>query len=112
MMKRLLCLVLCLMFAIPVALADTADTLPKKFNRQLVGGNGMRGYMNITASGVAEWLDALLPFTATQIQIRAAGQKQGEMSEFVTDDDDWQVRFYAKNSEGKEAGKAHRSVSL
>ena len=104
MMKRLLCLVLCLMFAIPVALADTADTLPKKFNRQLVGGNGLRGYMNITASGVAEWLDALLPFTATQIQIRAAGQKQGEMSEFVTDDDDWQVRFYAKNSEGKEVG--------
>lgn len=103
-MKRLLCLVLCLMLAIPVALAETADTLPKKFNRQLVGGNGLRGYMSITASGVAEWLDALLPFTATQIQIRAAGQKQGEMSEFVTDDDDWQVRFYAKNSEGKEVG--------
>ncbi len=104
MMKRLLCLVLCLMLAIPVALAETADTLPKRFNRQLVGGNGLRGYLDITVSGVADWLDALLPFTATQIQIRAAGQKQGEMSAFVTDDDDWQVRFYAKNNDGKEVG--------
>lgn len=104
MMKRLLCLVLCLMLAIPVALAETADTLPKRFNRQLVGGNGLRGYLDITVSGVADWLDELLPFTATQIQIRAAGQKQGEMSDLVTDDDDWQVRFYVKNSDDKEVG--------
>ena len=105
-MKRVLCLVLCLMLAIPAAFAETADTLPKRFNRQLTGGNGIRGYVNITASGVAEWLDALLPFTATQIQIRAIGQQQGDMSELVTDDDDWQIRLYAKNSDGKEVGNS------
>lgn len=104
MMKRLLCLVLCLMLFIPAAVAETADTLPKKFNRQLVGGNGVRGYVSITASGVADWLSMLLPFTATEIQIRAIGEKQGDMSESVMDDDDWQVRFYAKNSAGEEVG--------
>lgn len=104
MMKRLLCLVICLMLAVPVAFGETADTLPKKFNRQLTGGNGVRGYMNITASGVAEWLTLLLPFTASEIQIRGIGEKQGEMSESVLDDDDWQVRFFVKNSDGEEVG--------
>lgn len=104
MMKRLLCLVLCLMLFVPAAFAETADTLPKRFNRQLTGGNGVRGYMSITASGVAEWLNMLLPFTATQIQIRGIGEKQGEMSESVMDDDDWQVRFYVKNDNDQEIG--------
>ncbi len=104
MMKRLLCLVLCLMLAIPAALAETADTLPKRFVRQLTGGNGARGYLSISASGVAEWLNLLLPFTASEIQIRAIGQKQGDMSETVDDDDNWQVKLFVKDSEDKEVG--------
>ncbi len=104
MMKKLLSLVLCLMLACSCALAETADTLPRKFNRQLTGGNGIRGYMSITASGVADWLNMLLPFTATDIQIRAIGEKQGEMSESIWDDDDWQIRFYAKDSQDKAVG--------
>ena len=103
-MKRLLSLLLCLIMVCSCALAETADTLPKKFNRQLTGGNGVRGYMSITASGVADWLNMLLPFTATDIQIRAIGEKQGEMSETILDDDDWQVRFYAKDSNANEVG--------
>ena len=103
-MKRVLCLVLCLMLCVPFALAETADTLPKRFARQLSGGNGVRGYVSITASGLADWLSALLPFTATDIQIRAIGEKQGEMSEEILDDDDWQVRFYAENSAKEEVG--------
>lgn len=103
-MKRLLRLLLCLIMVCSCALAETADTLPKKFNRQLTGGNGVRGYMSITASGVADWLNMLLPFTATDIQIRAIGEKQGEMSESILDDDDWQVRFYAKDSNANEVG--------
>ncbi|MDD6051080.1 MAG: hypothetical protein PUC00_07405 [Clostridiales bacterium] len=104
MMKRLLCLLLCLMLALPAALAETADTLPKLFARQLSGGNGTRGYIRVSASGVADWLNLLLPFTATEIQVRAIGQKQGTATGFVTDDDDWQVKLYVKNSEGQEAG--------
>lgn len=105
-MKRILCLVLCLMLAIPGALAETADTLPKLFMRQLSGGNGngARGYISIKASGVAEWLNMLLPFTAADIQIRAIGEKQGDASDSVTDDDDWQVKFYVKDSQGAEKG--------
>lgn len=104
MMKRILCLALCLMLAIPAALAETADTLPKKFARQLTGGNGIRGKLSLTASGVAEWLNVLLPFTAADIQMRAVGEKQGDMSATVTDDDDWQIKLYVEDSEGQEAG--------
>lgn len=103
-MKKLLSLMLCLALLCSCAMAETADTLPKKFNRQLTGGNGIRGYMSITASGVADWLNMVLPFTATDIQIRAIGEKQGEMSESIWDDDDWQIRFYAKDSQDKEVG--------
>ncbi|MBQ7139334.1 MAG: hypothetical protein IJO39_10120 [Clostridia bacterium] len=104
MLKRILCVMLCLMMVIPAALAETADTLPKRFVRQLSGGNGARGYISVKASGVAEWLDVLMPFTATDIQVRAIGQKQGDLSESVTDDDEWQVKFYAKDAAGQEAG--------
>ncbi len=103
-MKRLLSLVLCLMLTLSFAVAEDVDTLPKRFIRQLSGGNGARGYLTVSASGVAEWLDALLPFTASDIQIRAIGQKQGEASEAITDDDDWQVKFYVKDDQGQEKG--------
>ncbi len=103
-MKRILCLVLCLMLVIPAAMADTADTLPKLFARQLSGGNGMRGYISISAFGRADWLTALLPFTGTDIQIRAIGEKQGDMSESIMDDDDWQIKLYAENSAEQEVG--------
>lgn len=104
MMKRFLCIVLCLLLALPAAMADTADTLPKRFVRQLSGGNGARGYISVTASGVAEWLNLLMPFTASDIQVRAIGQKQGDLSESVTDDDEWQIKFYAEDASGNEAG--------
>ena len=104
MLKRFLCIMLCLMLVIPVALAETADTLPKRFVRQLSGGNGARGYISVQASGVAEWLDVLMPFTATDIQVRAIGEKQGDLSESINDDDEWQIKFYAKDPDGKEAG--------
>lgn len=104
MLKRFLCIMLCLLLVVPAAIAEAANTLPKRFIRQLSGGNGARGYINVTASGVAEWLNILMPFTATDIQVRAIGQKQGDMSASITDDDEWQIKFYAKDQAGKEAG--------
>lgn len=103
-MKRILCLLLCLMLVIPSAIGETADTLSKRFARQLTSGNGIRGYLSLTASGVAEWLNALLPFTAAKIQIRAVGESQGDMSELVDDDDDWQIKLYAENADKQEVG--------
>lgn len=103
-MKRLLCVLLCMLLAVPCAGAETADTLQKLLVRQLTAGYGLRGNITITANGVADWLEYLLPFTVPDIQIRAIGQKQGGASDAVDDDDEWQVRLYAKNSEGKEVG--------
>ena len=104
MMKKFLCIMLCFVLALPSAVAETADTLQKLLVRQLTAGYGLRGKLNITASGVADWLNYLLPFTATDIQIRAIGEKQGGASETISDDDDWQLRLYAKNSAGEEVG--------
>ena len=103
-MKKVLCIMLCLMLMIPVAVAETADTLPKLMVRQLTAGYGMRGYASIQAYGTAEWLYYLLPFTASDIQIRAIGEKQGDASAVIDDDDDWQIHFYAANSADEPAG--------
>lgn len=104
MMKKILCVMLCLMLMIPVASAETADTLPKLLVRQLTAGYGLRGYADIEAFGTAEWLNYLLPFTPADIQIRAIGEKQGDASAVIDDDDDWQIRFYAENSAEEEVG--------
>lgn len=103
-MKKALCILLCLMLALSSSAAETADTLQKLMVRQLTAGYGVRGYATLTANGVAEWLTYLLPLTATDIQIRGIGEKQGTVSQSIEDDDDWQVRFYAKNAEGDEVG--------
>ncbi len=104
MMKRILCFLMGMMMLLSAACAETADTLSKRFTRQLTGGNGLRGKLTLTASGEAEWLNVLLPFTAADIQIRAIGEKQGDMSAEIDDDDDWQVKAYVENSQGQEVG--------
>ena len=53
-MKRFLCILMCLMLLIPAAMAEEM-TPTKRFRQQfVVGGNGMRGTVSLTASGVAE----------------------------------------------------------
>lgn len=102
-MKRFLLILMCLMLVAPAALAATDTTPTKKFRQQVVtGGNGIRGTVTLSASGVAEWVDVLLPFTATTLQVRAIGEKQGDMTSIVSDDDDWQVKLYAKDAEGSQ----------
>lgn len=105
--NRILCLALALMLAFSAALAETAETantLPKKFLRQLTGGNGLRGKVSLTVSGVADWLNVLLPFTASEIQIHALGEKQGDLYAETTGDDDWQIKLYAQNSDEQAVG--------
>lgn len=105
--NRILCLALALMMIFSVVSAETsqtADTLPKRFLRQLTGGNGLRGKVSLTASGVADWLNVLLPFTASDIQIRALGEKQGDLYADTVTDDAWQIKLYTENSEEQEVG--------
>ena len=75
-MKRFLCILLCLLLAAPAAMADTY-TPTKLFRQQFVtGGNDLRGTVSLTVSGVAEWLDVLMPFTASKLQVRIIGERQ------------------------------------
>jgi len=102
-MKRFLCIMLCLTLFIPSALAATDVTPTKKFRQQIVtGGNGIRGTLTISASGVAEWVELLSPFTAATLNLRAIGEKQGDKSEMISDDDDWQIKLYVKDDAGEQ----------
>lgn len=100
-MKRFLCILLCLLLAAPAALADYTPT--ELFRTQFItGGNGLRGTASITVAGVADWLDLLLPFAGTKLQVRIIGEKQGAMSALVTDDEDWQMKLWAKDAAGEQ----------
>lgn len=105
-MKRVLCLLLCLMMlSTSIAFAAESTTLPELFRVQVItGGFGVRGKASIKAYGTAPWLDVLLPFTAAEIQIRAIGMQQGDMSQYNDDDDDWQLRLYVEDTNGAPAG--------
>lgn len=103
-MKRFLCILLCLLLMAPAALAE-GYTPTRLFRQQFItGGNGLRGTVAITASGVAPWLDLLLPFTASKLQVRIIGEAQGAASAFVTDDEDWQAKLWAKDAQGNQQG--------
>lgn len=101
-MKRFLCILICLMLVVPAAMAESY-TPTKLFRQQFItGGNGLRGTVSLTASGVAEWVELLLPFTASDLQVRIIGEKQGAETSLVSDDDDWQMKLYAKDAQGEQ----------
>ena len=103
-MKRFLCILLCMLLAAPCALA--ADYTPTElFHQQfIIGGNGLRGTLSLRASGVAPWLEVLLPFAAAPLQVRIIGEAQGDVSDLVLDDEDWQVKLFAKDAAGEQRG--------
>jgi len=102
-MKRFLCIMMCLVMIVPAAIAVETTTPTRKFRQQFItGGNGLRGSVSLSVSGVAEWVEVLLPFTATKLQLRAIGEKQGEETAVVTDDDDWQIKLYATDAQDQE----------
>ena len=103
-MKRILCILLCLLLAAPAALAE--DYTPTRLFRQqfITGGNGLRGTVSISVSGVAEWVDLLMPFAGPALQVRIIGEQQGAESAWVTDDEDWQAKIWAKDAAGGQQG--------
>lgn len=103
-MKRFLCILMCLLLAAPAALA--ADYTPTElFHQQfIIGGNGLRGTLNLSVSGVAPWVEVLSPFTAAPLQVRIIGEQQGDVSAMVADDDDWQIKLFAKDAAGEQQG--------
>lgn len=85
-LTRFLCLTLCLLLGASSALA--ADyTLPEKMQRQVEFGSGVRGAVTLAVSGGEDWLDPLLPFTGSDLQLRyitVDGQFQGQL--YAVDD--------------------------
>ena len=80
---RFLCLLLCLMLTCSTALA-AEFSLPEKMNRQVTSGSGVKGAVTIAVAGGAEWLDLLLPFTGSDLQIR-----------YIVNGDRFQAQLYA-----------------
>ncbi|MCH5285907.1 MAG: hypothetical protein J1E43_00660 [Christensenellaceae bacterium] len=87
---RILCLLLCLLLTCSTALA-ASYTLPEKINRQISSGSGVKGAVTLAVAGGSEWLDLLLPFTGSDLQIRYIvkdNQFQGQL--YALDDQDQQ----------------------
>lgn len=84
---RILCLLLCLMLMCSTALA--ADyALPEKMSRQINAGSGVKGAVTLAVAGGSEWLDMLLPFTGSVLQIR-----------YIVKGDQFQWQLYALNDQ-------------
>lgn len=102
-MKRFLSMLICMMMLVSTAYAADEVTLPEKFRHQFATkGNGVKGSVSVTASGVAEWLDLILPFTAAPINVRLIGVAQGEIE--IPGDEVWQLKLYTEDSQDNECG--------
>lgn len=71
MMKKLLCLVLCLALALPAAAMAVTYSLPEKLLRQLEIGSGLKGSVMMEVSGSAAWAQALSPLSGVDVEVRA-----------------------------------------
>lgn len=99
-MKRFLCILMCLVLAALPAMAESY-TPTKLFRQQFVtGGNGLRGTVTLSASGVAEWIEWLQPFMGAPLQVRIIGEQQGGESDLIDDDEDWQIKLFARDAQG------------
>ena len=81
---RILCLLLCLTLACSVALAADSYTQPEKMSRQVKSGSGVKGAVTLAVAGGSEWLDLLLPFTGSDLQVR-----------YIVNGDRFQGQIYA-----------------
>ena len=71
-MKKFLCLALCLALVFASATALAAEyTLAEKWQRQVAFGNGVKGTINLSVSGEAEWAQLLSPLNGAEIEVRA-----------------------------------------
>lgn len=104
-MKRFLCILTCLLLLLTGAAAEEGNTPVNIFRKQfIVGGFGFGGTVYVSASGVAPWLDVILPFTGAKLQLRAIGESQGEMIDQVGGNDRWQAKMYTKDAQGEVQG--------
>lgn len=89
-MKKLICLLLCLMLTLTcaTAMAKVEYTLMEKWQRQVDFGNGIKGTLKLNVSGQADWAKLLAPISDIPMEIRA-----------IHDDESFQYRMYVENGE-------------
>jgi len=108
MMKRLLCILMSLLLLMAGAAAQEGNTPTEIFRKQfIVGGFGFGGTVYVSASGVAPWLDVILPFTGAKLQLRVIGESQGEQIGAVGGNDRWQAKMYTKDAQGQVQGMTY-----
>lgn len=104
-MKRFLCILMCLLMLVSGAAAEASNSPTSVFRKQfIIGGFGFGGTVYVSASGVAPWLDVILPFTGAKLQLRAIGESQGELIGQVGGNDRWQAKMYTKDAQGEVQG--------
>ena len=104
-MKRFLCILMCLLMLVSGAAAEAGNSPTSVFRKQfIIGGFGFGGTVYVSASGVAPWLDVILPFTGAKLQLRAIGESQGELIGQVGGNDRWQAKMYTKDAQGEVQG--------
>lgn len=104
-MKKFLCLLTALVCLASTALAVQLEyTLPEKFAQQVKFGSGVKGTATLSASGGAQWLELLLPFTGTELQIRAIQTKEGSHLSALqrAEGFEFQYQIYALDEEGRQ----------
>lgn len=89
-MKKFVCLLLCVMLtmAATTAMAKIEYTLLEKWQRQVDFGNGIKGTLQVDASGEAQWAKLLEPLNGHAMEIRA-----------IHDGDAFQYRLYVPQGE-------------
>jgi len=105
MMKKFLCLLAALTCLVTTAVAvDLEYTLPEKFSQQVKFGSGVKGSVTLSVSGGEQWLELLLPFTGTEMQIRAIQTKEGSKlsASQKAQGFEFQYQVYALDEEGRQ----------
>ena len=75
-MKKVLCLLLCLMLTAAVLPASAVEySLVEKLQRQIDFGNGLKGTLTLSFDGDAEWLQLIAPLNGVTWQIRSIQDK-------------------------------------
>lgn len=104
-MKRFLCILMCMLLLTSGASAQEGNTPTEIFRKQfIIGGFGFGGTVYVSASGVAPWLDVILPFTGAKLQLRVIGESQGELIGAVGGNDRWQAKMYTKDAKDQVQG--------
>lgn len=79
-MKKLTCLVLCLVLALTSTAAFAREyTMSEKLMRQLEKGSGLKGTVILEASGEAEWVKLLAPISGLPMELRSIGKETGDV---------------------------------